>query len=131
MQYSSGKTALIPRIHVVGTQTRSLGCAYFTGSALAFGIFLNPFACWRLFRIPPIQLADQDFEGQQVFGPWITELWIKLAECRTFGDRIKLANKALLPFAANATPPTQTMVAGGNLLQPNRSTRIPQLARES
>ncbi len=131
MQYSSGKTALIPRIHVVGTQTRSLGCAYFTGSTLAFGIFLNPFACWRMFRIPPIQLADQDFEGQQVFGPWITELWIKLAECRTFGDRINVANKALLPFAANATPPTQTMVAGGNLLQPNRSTRIPQLARES
>jgi AraC-like DNA-binding protein len=84
-----------------------------------------------LFSIPPIHLADQDFEGEQVFGPWITELWLKLAECRTFGDRMNVANKTLLPFAANASPLTQTMVAGGNLLKPNRCTRIPQVARES
>ena len=131
MRYSSGKTAPLSRINAVGTQTRSLGCAYFTGSSLAFGIFLAPFACWRLFGIPPNQLVDQDFEGRQVFGPWITELWLKLAECRTFGDRINVANKTLLPFAANANPPTQTMVAGRNLLQLDRSTRIPQVARES
>jgi AraC-like DNA-binding protein len=131
MQYSSGKRAPIPRICMAGTQTRSLGCALFTGSTMAFGIFLSPFACWRLFRIPPIEFTDRDFDGEQVFGPWITNLWLKLAECKTFGDRINVANAALLPFAANASPPTMTMVSAGSLLQRDRSTRIPQLARES
>ena len=129
MQYSTGKTALLHRIHFVGTQTRSPGCSRFTCSA--FGIFLSPFACWRLFRIPAIEFTDRDFEGEQVFGPWITNLWLTLAECKTFGDRVNLANEALLPFAANASPPTMTMVAAGSLLRPGYSTRIPKLARES
>jgi AraC-like DNA-binding protein len=131
MQFSSGNRALIPRIHVVGTQTRSPGCARFTGSTVAFGIFLSPFACWRLFRIPSIEFTDRDFEGEQVFGPWITNLWLKLAECKTFGDRINVANGALLPFAANANPLTMNMVAARSLLRPGHSKRIPQLARES
>ena len=59
MDYWSGNRAVLPRIHFVGTQTRSPGCAYFTGHVLAFGIFLKPFASWQLFRIPPAQFADQ------------------------------------------------------------------------
>ena len=129
MQYSSGKTELVPRIHLFGTQTRSPGCSLFTG--LGFAIFLSPFAFWRLFRIPSIEVTDRNFEGEQVFGPWITNLWLKLAECKTFGDRINAANEAFLPFAANASPPTMTMVAAGSLLRPGYSTRIPKLARES
>lgn len=131
MQYSSGKRAFVSRIHVTGTQTRPPGCSLLTGSTLAFGIFFSPFACWRMFRIPPIEFTDRDFDGEQVFGPWITNLWLKLAECKTFGDRINVANAALLPFAANAGHPTMTMVSAGSLLQRDRCTRIPELARES
>src|SRR3974390_1177089 len=80
----SGRSAIDPHIHFFGTQTRSPGCFSFTGSVLAFGIFLKPFASWQLFRIPPTQFADQKFEGREVFGPWITELWLKLAEAENF-----------------------------------------------
>jgi AraC-like DNA-binding protein len=131
MDYVSGKRAFIPRIHLVGTQTRSPGCAYFTGYALAFGIFLKPFASWQLFRIPPAHFADQDFEAQEVFGPWIKDLWLRLAECETFGDRIRVANETLLPFAENASPATRTMATAQNLLRPEGGTRIQQVAHES
>jgi AraC-like DNA-binding protein len=127
----SGTSAIDPHIPFLGTQTRSPGCFSFTGSVLAFGIFLKPFASWQLFRIPPAQFADQKFEAREVFGPWIIELWLKLAECETFCDRIRLATETLLPFAEQATPPTRTMAAAENLLQADSGLRIEQLARES
>lgn len=131
MHYSSGSTAAVPRIHCVGAHTRSPGCAYFTGSVLAFGVFLKPFASWQLFRIPPAQFVDQEFEARDMFGPWISELWLKLAECETFRKRIEVATETLLPFAEHASPLTSTMAAAQNLLQSNFGTRIRQLARES
>jgi AraC-like DNA-binding protein len=131
MHYWSGTTAVLPRIHFVGAHTRSPGCAHFTGSVSAFGIFLKPFASWKLFRIPPAQFAGQEFQAQEVFGPWITELWLKLAECETFCERIQVATETLLPFAEHASPPTRTMAAAQNLFQTNFGTRIQQLAHES
>lgn len=131
MHYRSGNTAVLPRIHFVGAHTRSPGCAYFSGSVSAFGIFLKPFASWQLFRIPPAQFAQQEFHGQEVFGPWITKLWLKLAECKTFCDRIHVATETLLPFAEHAIPLTRTMSAAQNLFQASFSTPIQQLARES
>jgi hypothetical protein len=127
----SGTSAIDPHIPFLGTQTRSPGCFSFTGSVLAFGIFLKPFASWQLFRIPPAQFADQKFEAREVFGPWIIELWLKLAECETFCDRIRLATETLLPFAEQATPPTRTMAAAEKLLQADSGMRIERLARES
>jgi AraC-like DNA-binding protein len=131
MDYWSGNRAVLPRVHFVGTQTRSPGCAYFTGHVLAFGIFLKPFASWQLFRIPPAQFADQEFQAQEVFGPWIAELWLKLAECETFCDRIRVATETLVPFAEQASPPTRTMAAAQSLVQTNFGLRIQQLAQDS
>ena len=87
---------------------------------MAFGIFLKPFASWQLFRIPPAEFADQKFEAREVFGPWITELWLKLAECETFCDRIRLATETLLPFAEHATPQTGRI----NTFRPNPQSAI-------
>lgn len=129
--HCSGSSAIAPNVNILGTQTRSPGWFSFTGSVLDFGIFLKPFASWQLFRIPPAQFADHQFEAHAVFGPWINELWLKLAECNTFSDRIGLATETLLPFAENATPQTKTMAAAESLLQTDSGTRIQRLAYES
>jgi AraC-like DNA-binding protein len=129
--HCSGRSAIDPRINILGTQTRSPGWFCFTGSVLDFGIFLKPFASWQLFRIPPAELADQKFEARVVFGPWISELWLKLAECETFSERVRLATETLFPFAEHATPQTRTMTAAESLLQAGSGMRIEQLARDS
>jgi AraC-like DNA-binding protein len=98
---------------------------------LGFGIFFKPFACWQLFRILPAEFADQGFEAREVFGPWMTDLWLKLAECKTFGDRISATNETLLRFAANANALTRTMAAAETVLRADAQTSIEQLARES
>jgi AraC-like DNA-binding protein len=129
--HSYGSSAVVPTANILGAQTRSPGWFFFTGSVLDFGIFLAPFACWELFRIPPYEFADQTFEARAVFGPWTTELWLKLAECETFSDRVWLATETLLPFAERATPQTRTMAAAESLLQAGSGMRIEQLARDS
>src|SRR5436305_3145563 len=126
-----GSSTIDPRVNVMGTQTRSPGCFSFKGSVVAFGIFFKPFASWQLFRIPPAQFADQKFEADAVFGPWIAELWLKLAEVETFSDRVRLATETLLPFAQRATPQTRTMAAAESLLRADSGMRIEQLARDS
>ncbi len=104
-QHITGPAAapLEPRVNVMGTQTRSPGCFSFAGSVVAFGIFFKPFASWQLFRIPPAEFANQKFEADAVFGPWIAELWLKLADVETFCDRVRVAIETLLPFAQRAT----------------------------
>jgi AraC-like DNA-binding protein len=131
MDYWSGTRAVVPPMHVLGTQTRSPGCLSFTGCVLGFGIFLKPFASWELFRILPAEFADQEFQAREVFGPWITDLWLKLAECDTFCDRVRVATEALLPFAEHASLPTRTMAAAQNLFQADFGIPIQQLAHEA
>ena len=124
--------AVIPRISFSGTSTRFPGYLSFTGSVLAFGIFLKPFACWQLFRIPA-EFTDQQFEAGEVFGPWIRDLWLKLAESENFCDRVRIATETLLPFAGQATPFTRTMAAAQNFFRADFdfSMRIQQLAHDS
>ncbi|MBV8069937.1 MAG: AraC family transcriptional regulator [Acidobacteriaceae bacterium] len=124
-------TGVVPAMHLFGTQTRPPGCFRFSGSFSTFAIFLKPFASWTLFRIPPAEFADQQFSARDVFGPWMTELWFRLAECESLGERIRVATEALLPFAEHASPLTRTMAAAHRLVQTDFEKRVPQLARES
>lgn len=131
VDYCSGARTVVPQVHFFGTQTRSLGYFSFRGVVSAFGIFLKPFAPWELFRIPPAEFTDQNFEGREVFGPWVTGLWQKLGECESFRERVKLATETLLPFAERATGQTATMAVARSLLEVNPGMRMDQLARES
>ncbi|SRR5579884_434469 len=131
MHSCSGTIAVLPRIHFVGAHTRSPGWAYFTGAVSAFGIFLKPFASWQLFRIPPAEFAGQDFQAQDVFGPWINKLWLRLAERKSFRERIQAATEALLPFAEYARSLTTIMRAAQKVSESHFGARIQQLARDS
>src|SRR5947209_6575293 len=126
-----GDRRSIPPIHLVGTQTRRPGSGCFTGHVLAFGIFFKPFASWQLFRIPPAEFADLDFDGEEVLGSWVRDLWLRLAECETFLARVQMANETLLRITERAIPPTRSMLGARNLFHGDTWPRIQQLARES
>ena len=127
LNFRNGKDDYVPWIHLVGSQTNPLSLAHFTGHVLGFGIFLKPFACWQLFRIPPAEFATLDFDACTVFGRWTHELWTRLAEPQTLFDRIKIAEEYLLPLARNAAPLTPTMKTGQVLLKAN-APPVSQLA---
>src|SRR6202020_2534294 len=88
MEFSDGQSILLPRINVVGTQTLPSGCARFSGSFFAFGIFLKPLASWQFFRIPPGDLTNKNIDGTDILGKGMQFLWLALAESKAFAERV-------------------------------------------
>jgi AraC-like DNA-binding protein len=131
LNFPNGKGEYVPWIHLVGSQSDRLSLAQFTGDVSAFGIFLKPFACWQLFRIPPAEFAERHFDASSVLSRWVHELWLRLAEFPTFSRCIQVAEECLLPFARNAIPLTPAMKTARLLLEDDQSTPVRQLAFHS
>ena len=122
MNFTSGRTIFHPRVYLIGARTKYQGSTCLSGHVLEFGIFFRPFASWQLFGIPPAELAESDGDATGVMGPWVVELWHKLADCRSFSDRILVATETLLRFAKAAHPLTPIMSTVHRLL-PSTSRR--------
>jgi AraC-like DNA-binding protein len=131
IDYANGQTKLVPRIHVVGSQTAHSSFAHFHGHHFGFGIFLWPLASWQLFRIPPAALAHENGDGRDLFGKGIQTLWLRLAESHTFQQRVKVAEDYLMPFAINAKVQTTIMQSAQHALRHDGATRIDELANHS
>jgi AraC-like DNA-binding protein len=127
----AGHTKLVPRIHVVGSQTHPSGEAIFSGQVVAFGVFFEPYALWRLFRIPSSILVDHDYDGCDVFGKSVRDLWQILAESKSFADRIRVVEDFLFGFVANASPPTPVLTSVRYMLRLKGVIRVDELANHS
>jgi hypothetical protein len=104
-----GQSKLSSQISVFGPITPPCGGTHFNGHILAFAIFFKPLALWQLFRIPPSILANKVYDGVDLLGKEIQDLWSMLAESKTFQERARLAEEYLLPFAINALTRTYMM----------------------
>lgn len=131
MTYPTGDAAFHPRTYLMGAQTKCAGHVCLSGHVLGFGIFFRPFALWQLFGIPPAELADLDGDATAIMGPWVAELWHKLACAPTFSDRMNVATNALLKFVAAARSFTSIMSTTHLLLPSNETARITRVARRS
>ena len=126
-----GQSKLASQISVFGPITPPFGGAHFSGHILAFGIFLKPLALWQLFRIPPSILGNKVYDGADLLGKEIQDLWSMLAESRTFQEQARLAEEYLLPFAINALTRTCMMKTAQYMTQQRGVTRIDELAFHS
>ena len=131
LHFDNGASKTASRIQLFGSHSSMKIEARFQGTFLEFGIFLKPFACWQLFRIPPANFTEAEFDAEDVFGRWIQEIWMRLAECRTFPERVSTADRCLLPFALHAGPLSRAMRAGKVLLHAPASSTIEQIAFDS
>ncbi len=131
LHYTNGHSKLVPRIHVVGSQTAASSYAHFTGRHNGFGIFLKPLASWQLFRIPPAVFANENGDGRDLLGHGIDRLWLRLAEKNTFQERIQVAEDYLLPFARNALTKTSVMETAQHAYLRNGAVKIQDLANHS
>ena len=129
--FGGGEMRLIPRVHYVGAQTSPSGFSIFTGNVHGFGIFLKPLAPWQLFRIPLLALANRDFDGTEVLGRSVYELWLKLSESKSFSEQVQIAEAYLLPFARNAQLRTDIMKAAHHVFHHKGLIRIEKLAGQA
>jgi AraC-like DNA-binding protein len=128
--FDDGELRQTPRIHYVGPHTSPSGFST-TGNVLGFAIFLNPLAAWQLFRIPLHPLANQDFDATDILGPGVHEVWLRLAESRSFSQQVQIAETYLLPFARNAQLSTTIMRAAHHLFHHKGPIRVEKMASQA
>jgi AraC-like DNA-binding protein len=132
IRYGDGSSRQVAPFHILGSQTvPGSGCACFSGKILAFGIFLRPLALWQLFRVPASVHANIDVPGEDLVGKRTDSLWTKLAECKSFSERIRVAERFLLPLAHDACTRNAIMRSANYLFRSRGAARIEVLARQS
>jgi AraC-like DNA-binding protein len=128
MERPCSQSQVVSPFHILGPQTKSVRRARFQGHFRAFGIFLKPLAFWQLFRIPSHVVTDQDLSGTDLLGQHMEVLWSKLAESKSYEQRIFEADKHLLPFAMNALAHTGIMLSARYIARNKGAARIEKLA---
>jgi hypothetical protein len=94
------------------------GELHIRGTVDNFAILFQPSALGLLFAMPAQEFTDQDFDAEQVFGAIIARFHERLADCRTFEERISAANQFLRSSsrAPCRTPAWFASGTGGRLL---------------
>jgi AraC-like DNA-binding protein len=88
-----------PRAVLVGMKTHCRVHLQIHGTLESFVILFQPTGLHSLFSIPGHELTDQNFDAHSVLGPVVSWLEQRLGECRTFEQRVHVANEFFLPRA--------------------------------
>lgn len=131
LDYSDGRSRLLPKAYVFGGWTPPCGGSSFSGHVLAFAIFLKPLSLWQLFRIPSSVIFNKDYDAEDLLGPEILDLWSKLAECETFEERVLAAEHYLMPFVSRARGRTLITKTAHHLLDRKGAVRIDEIANQA
>jgi transcriptional regulator GlxA family with amidase domain len=83
---------------------------------------------WPLFRIPSNVIVNKEYDAEDLLGPEILNLWSKLAECKTFQERIFAAERYLIPVASRARGSTLIARTAHHMLDRNGAIRIGEIA---
>lgn len=131
VECGDGQSHRVPPFHVLGPQTHMTRFAHFTGRVVDFGIFLTPLAPWQLFHIPPSVLVDNELHGEDLFGRGSGELLSKLADAKSFAERVSVAEQYLLPFALRDSKSSYILDSAAYLVRHKGSVPIKELANRS
>jgi AraC-like DNA-binding protein len=124
----NGRSRVAPKAYIFGAATSPCGGQSFSGHVQSFAVFLKPLSFWPLFRIPSSVLVNKDIDAEDLLGPEILDLWSKLAECRTFQERIFAAERYLMPVVSRARGSTLIARTAHHMLDRNGAIRIGEIA---
>ena len=86
---------------------------------------------WQLYRIPNLELADRFYAAPDVLGSAVQELWLHLADCTSFNQRVAAAERFLSERTARAAARTPIMNAAVQIFERSGSVRVHQIAAGS
>jgi AraC-like DNA-binding protein len=118
-------------VALVGARTGRSAELILSGSVDAFTIVFQPGALAALFGIPALALTNQDFDGSDVLGAPVRQLYERLSEVRAFGDRIRIANEALRAISTSSAWRTPSVQVATCIKQRYGAVRIGDLAAQA
>src|SRR5262249_44965105 len=126
---SDGKPPLFsPRAVLIGMQTHRRGELHIHGTVDGFAILFQPSPLGLLFALPAQEFTDASLHAEPVFGPVITRFQERLADSRTFEDRLSVTNQFLLRRALAAPRRDGISAAAADILGTAGGARIPAMA---
>jgi AraC-like DNA-binding protein len=129
IEYRDGTKEPAYRVALIGPHTRPGINVHMNGRIQTFAIFFQPLGFWQLFRIPVSEFTDRAYKGWEVLGRATEQMWLQLAECGSFQERVAVVERYLLERAAKAAGRTLTMNAAVHLFRHHGVCRIPELAQ--
>jgi hypothetical protein len=120
-----------PRAVVVGLQTHCRSQLQFQGEVECFVIAFQPTGLQRLFSTPVDQLTDRAYDAHSVLGAFVSQLEQRLGDTQTFGQRVRIADQAMLRYSLRARAFDRISAAVSQTLTVSGNVRIPGLARDA
>jgi AraC-like DNA-binding protein len=124
-------TENVRAVALVGARTCRSAELILSGTVDAFTIVFQPGAFSTLFQLPAVELTNSDFDGEEVLGRGINELYERLGEVSAFDDRIRVADywlTAVRPASESFSAIVRTAMA---VIRNSGSIRISELAHQS
>jgi AraC-like DNA-binding protein len=117
-------------VAVVGMKTHQRIELELSSHVETFVIVFQPAGLSHLFALCAEELTDTHFEGSVVLGRGVRELWHRLAESKTFAERVAVVERYLLGRPGATSAPSAIAMAAIRLLRGD-SARIPDLAKRA
>jgi AraC-like DNA-binding protein len=118
-------------IALVGSRTSRSAELILSGRVDAFTIVFQPGAFSTLFRIPAVDLTNGDFDGEEVLGRRVNELYERLGDVTGFAARVRIADRylaAIRPADESASAIVRTAMT---VIRNNGSVRVSELVHRT
>ncbi len=118
-------------VALVGSRTNASAELILSGNVDAFTIVFLPGAFSILFGIPAVELTNGDFDGEDVLGSRIKELYARLGEVSAFYERVHIADSFLTAIRPDRESVSAIIRAAQAMIRNNGSVRISELSNRT
>jgi AraC-like DNA-binding protein len=131
VSFGDGSRISASSISVVGPRAYRPADLLLRGGVESFAIFFQPLAFSQLFHIPMSILVNLQYDGCDVLGANILQLWHKMAETDYFPRRVEFEGEYLLGKAAKSLRNTPIVNAALHMFGKRGIARISNVANQS
>jgi AraC-like DNA-binding protein len=118
-------------VALVGSRTHRSAELILNGKVDAFTIVFLPGAFSTLFGVPAVELTNGDFDGEEVLGRRINELYARLSEVSAFHERVHIADSFLTSMRPDRVSVSAIIRIAQAMIRNNGSVRVSELAHET
>jgi AraC-like DNA-binding protein len=124
-------TENVRAVALVGSRTSPSAELILSGNVDAFTIVFLPGAFSMLFGVPAVEITNGDFNGEEVLGHRINELYVRLGEVSAFQDRVNVANGFLTEIRPATDSISALVKTAQAMIRNNGSVRISEIAHQT
>ncbi len=118
-------------VALVGARTCRSAELILRGTVDAFTIVFQPGGFSSLFGVPATELTNADFDGEDVLGQRIRELYARLGEASTFHERVRTADDWFITGGRTDEALSPVVRSALALMRANGAIRVSELADQA